>query len=1044
MPPTGDIDGGAIFSPTTRDRALKLCQRVDTDNDGAIDRQELAAALREVFPNCTAEDVDGLMSAVDLNSDGVVQYREFIRWLELPASQRFCFADQFKQLCEEITATTPGSKTLSGFELDEPEFIGGFTHPLLEKFQICDVDAANEASAPPGVVLVGAQAFRPRGRGDEPPPLELVQQRTGHYNISVPYTFLVREGSIGEDILLAKLDGVSRALRMALEAFCTAQTPQPLTGIRLAPLPLLDDRGNAVGYSLDIFWSALALALVRLSGPQLEKLSQVSLEAAVGTPGADLQAARVRLVTTAPAEGERGFLLQPSNGSMEWVRKDNDATSRLRRLAAFFVTQRCVWSGGYAHHGASVSLASVQALLAGTKVVRASPAVGVGGGAAARLVTSDELSDVIGNAGRTVMGVARALSLQGRRVAAVSAASAYQVGGGASSGGRHALEEAWCLSSTLYSSLQTLDATSTAQHIPDDSCILSPAVDIFRAQTDEGYQLLPTPVPLAGVISVAMFNRNPSITDSPLDSPADPATYVEKTRARLRSVVAASRELNAEVLVVPDVGCGVFRNDPALVGGCFGAILASESSHLQQVVLVSANGRFVEACQRTFLGADPRPPCSLGSSCPQLREPGHAARLEHAGAGGKESLVDILIAIARNQEPPARPPCRYGSYCHITSREHLGRFSHPEGSAAYQATLASGLIQGQNLGMKNRNPRLQAPVAVIPHSGATAQPHSPTRGGGVPAPPAATVPRPASAAPLVAKPVCRYGVECYSKNPKHFEEYDHPWRDKAETTEEKRLRELTQTTHELLNRAKDMNWDSVKADVRARPELINMRPETRQFALIHYAAYQVRKAELEWLLGRGADLSLRTRDGRNVEEVLHEGIRANPPQTAAHKQYDDDLAAYMRQKMQALATGGAAAIARGRAATEAGLSPTAASGKPAGAVFVRSARRDLEGTYEALPPHNGKTAYRMMSSAGPERYLLYHGGMYRGIRLGWVFDESPVGSERPLAYLRASYMDSDVTSRRMNEYWRVWNSSRVTPPGDFRPDATMSVTKRLD
>jgi len=29
--------------------------------------------------------------------------------------------------------------------------------------------------------------------------------------------------------------------------------------------------------------------------------------------------------------------------------------------------------------------------------------------------------------------------------------------------------------------------------------------------------------------------------------------------------------LEAEVLVVPDVGCGVFGNDPLVIGGCMGA-----------------------------------------------------------------------------------------------------------------------------------------------------------------------------------------------------------------------------------------------------------------------------------------------------------------------------------------------------------------------------------------------------------------------------------------------------------------------------------------
>lgn len=39
--------------------------------------------------------------------------------------------------------------------------------------------------------------------------------------------------------------------------------------------------------------------------------------------------------------------------------------------------------------------------------------------------------------------------------------------------------------------------------------------------------------------------------------------------------------LEAEVIVVPDVGCGVFGNDPLVIGGCMGAKMN------QQDVMVS-------------------------------------------------------------------------------------------------------------------------------------------------------------------------------------------------------------------------------------------------------------------------------------------------------------------------------------------------------------------------------------------------------------------------------------------------------------------------
>ena len=38
--------------------------------------------------------------------------------------------------------------------------------------------------------------------------------------------------------------------------------------------------------------------------------------------------------------------------------------------------------------------------------------------------------------------------------------------------------------------------------------------------------------------------------------------------------------LEAEVIVVPDVGCGVFGNDPFVIGGCLGSVLRRHRSSL--------------------------------------------------------------------------------------------------------------------------------------------------------------------------------------------------------------------------------------------------------------------------------------------------------------------------------------------------------------------------------------------------------------------------------------------------------------------------------
>lgn len=110
-----------------------------------------------------------------------------------------------------------------------------------------------------------------------------------------------------------------------------------------------------------------------------------------------------------------------------------------------------------------------------------------------------------------------ALSTHGR-VALVSAASAYQLGGGVLTGGRHALEEATCMQTTLYPSLARarelaaerglVDDMGGSIHIPQDGCIVSPDVEVLREGTGSRYKEMPTPKTLAAVISLAMPNRN--------------------------------------------------------------------------------------------------------------------------------------------------------------------------------------------------------------------------------------------------------------------------------------------------------------------------------------------------------------------------------------------------------------------------------------------------------------------------------------------------------------------------------------------------------
>lgn len=86
----------------------------------------------------------------------------------------------------------------------------------------------------------------------------------------------------------------------------------------------------------------------------------------------------------------------------------------------------------------------------------------------------------------------RAISKYGK-VAIVSAASAHQLGGGFLTGGRHALEEALCMQTTLYPSLvqarelaknKLVDHVGKGIHIPEHGCILSPKIEVYYTLGD--------------------------------------------------------------------------------------------------------------------------------------------------------------------------------------------------------------------------------------------------------------------------------------------------------------------------------------------------------------------------------------------------------------------------------------------------------------------------------------------------------------------------------------------------------------------------------
>eukprot|EP00442_Polarella_glacialis_P003231 CAMPEP_0115106440 /NCGR_PEP_ID=MMETSP0227-20121206/36659_1 /TAXON_ID=89957 /ORGANISM="Polarella glacialis, Strain CCMP 1383" /LENGTH=518 /DNA_ID=CAMNT_0002504043 /DNA_START=116 /DNA_END=1668 /DNA_ORIENTATION=- len=289
----------------------------------------------------------------------------------------------------------------------------------------------------------------------------------------------------------------------------------------------------------------------------------------------------------------------PGRMPYSWIRSDNMEPARQARRDIARATRQATVAGAYkknmgkAPRGDHVRLDKVRAMINGTE--RLAPSLGnLSVDAEPTGYRSTEISKHDG------LTIPVALTLRARhsdRVAVVSAASAYHCGGGFTSGGRHALEEATCVQTTLFESLEKVQIEAVAEfgeaaagqhvaYIPFDGVILSPFVQVFRGGSDEGYPFLDRPS-IITVLSMAMLNRNASLGDAPVDAPDDPHEYEKAVAQKFRSTLTGAIRAGCTAIVFPDVGCGVYKNDPKVVGRILGELLATEFwGHLTQVALV--------------------------------------------------------------------------------------------------------------------------------------------------------------------------------------------------------------------------------------------------------------------------------------------------------------------------------------------------------------------------------------------------------------------------------------------------------------------------
>jgi hypothetical protein len=151
------------------------------------------------------------------------------------------------------------------------------------------------------------------------------------------------------------------------------------------------------------------------------------------------------------------------------------------------------------------------------------------------------------------------------------------------------------------------DWPAHGQHIPTDGVIVSPGVEIFRGGTDQGYKVHTNAVAVAAVVSVAMYNKNHSVRDAPMDAPKDAKAYEDGIRKKFTAMIPGAALSSADAIIIPDVGCGVFHNDPRDCGRVVGEVLAGYQSRFKSVVFTGDPAFYKAALDGFASGANAAP-----------------------------------------------------------------------------------------------------------------------------------------------------------------------------------------------------------------------------------------------------------------------------------------------------------------------------------------------------------------------------------------------------------------------------------------------------
>ncbi|MGK5531931.1 TIGR02452 family protein [Streptomyces sp. URMC 129] len=254
--------------------------------------------------------------------------------------------------------------------------------------------------------------------------------------------------------------------------------------------------------------------------------------------------------------------------------------------------------GGRVEIGAAVARAAAGSALFGPEPVPRVPgAPGASGASGAR--TAFEVT------GETSLAAARRLAgTDGGPVAVLNFASARNPGGGYLKGAK-AQEEDLCRASALYTCLLRVPEFYAAHRAAgdpfySDRVIHSPGVPVFR---DDRGVLLDEPYE-AGFLTSAAPNAGVVAERTPERAAGIPAAV----RARAERVLEVAAVTGYRRLVLGAWGCGVFRNDPAVVAGAFHTLLTGSgrfARHFDRIVFAVFDRHDPSPARHAFATAFP-------------------------------------------------------------------------------------------------------------------------------------------------------------------------------------------------------------------------------------------------------------------------------------------------------------------------------------------------------------------------------------------------------------------------------------------------------